>query len=116
MNRKNFLWAPLLVALAGCGQSGDLYLPDNLKAEQLEQEANRAATEAKAKALRAEAATLKARHQREQALRATLVEQEAKEAALRAEGKTEAADEALKAVNDIRYDLGQLILEQQRSR
>ena len=37
MNRVIFL-LPILVLLSGCGQSGDLYLPDDLRAEQLENE------------------------------------------------------------------------------
>lgn len=113
MNRKNILWVPLVALLVGCGQAGDLYLPDNLKAEQLEQQANRASTEAQAKQLRAEAATLRQRYQQEQALRVELAEQEAMEQSLRAEAKTEQADERLKRINTIRYDLGQLILQQQ---
>jgi predicted small lipoprotein YifL len=114
MNTKNFVWmVPVLIALVGCGQSGELYLPDNLKAEQLEQQANQASTEARAGQLRSEASLLRQRHQQEQELRAQLAQQEASEQTLRAAGKTEAADEALKQVNRIRYDLGQLILQQQ---
>lgn len=107
---------PALIVLVACGQAGDLYLPDSLKAQQLEQQAEQASTEAKAKQLRGEAAALRQRHQQEQDLRARLVEQESKERALREAGNTAEADEALKAVNRIRFDLGQLILQQQQSR
>lgn len=107
---------PLLVLLAACGQSGDLYLPDNVKAEQLELQADQASTEAQAKQLRNQAQTLRQRHQQEQDLRAQLAVEEAREQSLRSAGNSAEADEALKAVNRIRFDLGQLILQQQQSR
>ncbi len=106
----------MLIALVACGQAGDLYLPDNVKAEQLELQAGQASTEAKAKQLRSEAAKLRQRHQQEQELRTQLAEQEAKEHTLREAGNSAEADEALKEVNRIRFDLGQLLLQQQRSR
>jgi predicted small lipoprotein YifL len=116
MNRKNILWVPIMAFMVGCGQSGALYLPDPLKAEQLEQQAARAATEERATALRAEAVSLRQRHQQVQSLQAELAEQEQSETRLRTEGKIEAADNAQKEVNRLRYRLGQLTLQQQTSR
>jgi predicted small lipoprotein YifL len=116
MNRKNFLLVPLLATLAACGQSGELYLPDDVKAEQLELQARQASTEASAARLRSEANSLRQRHQRAQSLRQQLAEQEARVEQLRGAGSSAEADEALKEVNRIRYDLGQLILQQQQSR
>ncbi len=104
---------PLVVVLGGCGQAGELYLPDNLRAQQLQQEAERAPTEARATALRDEARKLQQRYQQEQQLRTDLASEEAREQSLRAAGNQTEADEALKQVNRIRYDLGQLILQQQ---
>lgn len=104
-----------MALLVGCGQAGDLYLPDDVKAQQLEQQAV-GADEAAAKRLLSEAQTLRQRYQQEQSLRSELVEAEAKEQQLRAAGDTVAADETLKQVNRLRYDLGQLMLQQQADR
>ncbi|HIJ22996.1 MAG: hypothetical protein HON68_08460 [Gammaproteobacteria bacterium] len=116
MNRKNFLLLPVMALLTACGQSGELYLPDNLKANQLEQQSQRATTEAQAQQLRTQSEALYQRYQQEQELRAQLSQKQASEQSLRSEGALEAADSALKEVNQLRYRLGQLILQQQTSK
>ncbi len=104
----------MVAVLAGCGQTGDLYLPDDLRAEQLEQQA--VVEPDRATALQSEADRLRQRHQQAATLRATLTNLEQQEQTLRVAGEIEAADEQLKEVNRIRYQLGELILEQQRDR
>lgn len=104
----------MVTILAGCGQTGDLYLPDDLRAAQLEQQAE--VEPDRAAALQAEADQLRQRHQREAALRATLADLEQKEQELREAGELESAEEQLKELNRTRYQLGELILEQQRDR
>ncbi len=114
MNRVIFL-LPILVLLSSCGQSGDLYLPDDLRAEQLEQEAVTAST-SRAEQLRQQASQLRQRHRELGELRTKLGQLEQREEALRESGNSSEADELLKEINRTRYRLGTLILEQQRSR
>ncbi len=114
MNRVIFL-LPILVLLSGCGQSGDLYLPDDLRAEQLEQEAVTASA-GRAEQLRQQASQLRQRHHELGALRTKLAQLEQREEALREGGESSEADEILKEINRTRHRLGTLILEQQRSR
>lgn len=115
MKKLSLVLLPIMAvaSLSGCGQAGDLYLPDDLRAEKLEQQATKASS-AKAKQLREEAARLRQRHQEMAELRTRLSGLEQEESALRESKKVEEADEALKEINKIRYRLGKLILEQHR--
>ncbi len=119
MNMRNFslgLLPVLMVAiLSGCGQSGDLYLSDDLRAEQLEQQAATASI-SRSQQLRQQATHLRQRHQEMNSLRAQLAQLEQKEELLRGGGNIDEADKVLKEVNGTRYRIGKLLLEQQSSR
>lgn len=104
----------VVTILSGCGQAGDLYLPDDIRAEKLEQQATKASS-VKAQQLRDEATRLRQRHQEMAELRTRLSSLEQEESSLRESKKIEAADETLKEINKIRYRLGTLILEQHRA-
>ncbi len=102
---------PLLVA--GCGQSGVLYLPDELQAEQLERRAMKANSPARAEQWRARAAAVRERQQQELALRSQLDTLQASEQRLRSEGNHVEADELRRKAERIEYELVGFALQRQ---
>ncbi len=103
----------ITLLLGGCGQTGSLYLPDDKRAVQLEQRTKVVSVE-EATQLRSEAAKLRQRHKQVQQYQKELAQLETKQKRLLQAGKTVEAAEQLKAVNKVRYKLGQLMLDQQR--
>jgi len=116
MKKLSMTLLPILTVamLSACGQAGDLYLPDDLRAEKLEQQSTKASS-AKAVQLRDEATRLRQRHKEMTELRIKLGSLEQEESTLRESQNVESADETLKEINKIRYRLGTLILEQHRA-
>jgi predicted small lipoprotein YifL len=127
MNKiKNSIFITIsTVLLAGCGQAGNLYLPDNLQADKLEQQALYADVN-KADELRAEAAQRRQRHQEMVELHGSLKGLEQQLAQRVAElGPDAGSDEILlrnsdkiagdliKEINRKRFRIGELTLQQQ---
>ena len=95
--------------LTGCGQTGSLYLPDNLKAEKLQRESEQRDNPALAK----EAEFYRARHKEMLAMeqKITSLKEEAKQ--LRKDGNVSEAEVIETEYKSLQVKIGQLRLSQQ---